>query len=159
MGKTIYNVGGLACILGLTKTLHRKVVKKNPRSLDFWNSWNRNPGHIYSNSYILLNFHTNKSASAIKLFWNNRNLFKIDPASGSHLRQTTCTCIAPRMTNQNFEDVESIDPKNSIFKSRKIRCRATVGFREIETTVFDPASVFLSTHWWSQQPSLPVLFL
>jgi len=24
---------------------------------------------------------------------------------------------------------------------------------------FDPASVFLSTHWWSQQPSLPVLFL
>ena len=32
-------------------------------------------------------------------------------------------------------------------------------FREIETTVFDPASVFLSTHWWSQKPSLPVLFL
>ena len=32
-------------------------------------------------------------------------------------------------------------------------------FREVETTVFDPASVFLSTHWWSQKPSLPVLFL
>ena len=31
--------------------------------------------------------------------------------------------------------------------------------RQVETTVFDPASVFLSTHWWSQQPSLPVLFL
>ena len=36
---------------------------------------------------------------------------------------------------------------------------STGWFREIETTVFDPASVFLSTHWWSQQPSLPVLFL
>ena len=38
--------------------------------------------------------------------------------------------------------------------------RSTTGwFREVETTVFDPASVFLSTHWWSQKPSLPVLFL
>jgi len=35
----------------------------------------------------------------------------------------------------------------------------TVVSREAETTVFDPASVFLSTLWWSQQPSLPVLFL
>ena len=31
--------------------------------------------------------------------------------------------------------------------------------QEVETTGFDPASVFLSTHRWSQQPSLPVLFL
>jgi len=35
----------------------------------------------------------------------------------------------------------------------------TVGFQEVETTVFDPASVFLSPHWWSQQLSLPMLFL
>jgi len=39
------------------------------------------------------------------------------------------------------------------------RATPTVGFREVETTVFDPASVFLSTHWWSQKPSLPVLYL
>ena len=29
----------------------------------------------------------------------------------------------------------------------------TRSFREIETTIFDPASVFLSTHWWSQKPA------
>ena len=29
----------------------------------------------------------------------------------------------------------------------------TVVFRDIETTFFDPASVFLSTHWWSQNPA------
>ncbi len=29
----------------------------------------------------------------------------------------------------------------------------TGSIREIETTVFDPASVFLSTHWWSQHPA------
>ena len=37
------------------------------------------------------------------------------------------------------------------------RCRGpmrhTVAIREIETTFFDPASVFLSTHWWSQKPA------
>ena len=37
--------------------------------------------------------------------------------------------------------------------------RCTVAIRDIETTVFDPASVFLSTLRWSQRPSLPVLFL
>ena len=31
--------------------------------------------------------------------------------------------------------------------------RSTGSIREIETTVFDPASVFLSTHWWSQNPA------
>ena len=29
----------------------------------------------------------------------------------------------------------------------------TVAFWDIETMVFDPASVFLSTHWWSQKPA------
>ena len=43
--------------------------------------------------------------------------------------------------------------------SRESRGYNTGWFREVETTVFDPASVFLSTHWWSQKPSLPVLFL
>jgi len=66
-----------------------------------------------------------------------------------------------------LSDLGEGDPASIIFygvtvrvKLRKVWLRKnTVGFREVETTVFDPASVFLSTHWWSQKPSLPVLFL
>ena len=37
---------------------------------------------------------------------------------------------------------------------------STVPVRHIEATIFDPSIVFLSAHrWWSQQPSLSVLFL
>ena len=36
---------------------------------------------------------------------------------------------------------------------------STVAIRDIETTLVDQASVFLSTHRWSQRPSLPALFL
>ena len=44
-----------------------------------------------------------------------------------------------------------------VFTHTHTQC--TVASREVETTLFDPASVFLSTQWWSRQPSLPVLFL
>ena len=55
----------------------------------------------------------------------------------------------PGLQKQGLEDETKICPvPRAAAASPESDCslRATVGFREVETTVFDPASVFLSTH-------------
>jgi len=63
------------CLRVLTRTiLHDKM--QMPEVLNFWNSGIWNCGHIYSNSYILLNFHTTKASQfkCFRFFAENPNL-------------------------------------------------------------------------------------
>ena len=50
------------------------------------------------------------------------------------------------MEEEEEEEEESYSGANAVNEEDPERDRATGSFRDIETTFFDPASVFLSTH-------------